>query len=340
MEHRSAGRDREERGPRAGDRALRAKPAVLRAVLALGVLAAALGCGSKSIRATIPGSPTPDQMAEFWVEPTDLASRDLFWGPGGKEKAPDPGWIWTLVSRDNTGFSPSFHLHDPREMEWSAKLGREAQSEVVASRLMWALGFHQPPTYYVKGWSITGPRWSGPQDPARFRPDLPGMKKVGEWDWHQNPFVGTPAWRGALVMMPLLGNSDLKPSQNALYDLDAPREGARRWYVMRDLGQAFGETGMIWPKRNDVETWEKEKFIEGLREDGTVRFNYSGLWKGLFRNLRPEDVRWTSERLARISDRQLEDAFRAAEYPPEVAARFIRVLKQKIAEGLALKPAP
>lgn len=298
------------------------------------------GCGGKAIRATVPVPPGPDQMAEFWVEPSDLASRDLFWGPGGKENAPDPSWTWTFESRDNTGFSPGFDVTDPKGIEWSAKVGAEAQSEVVASRLMWALGFHQPPTYYVKGWSITGPKWSGPQDPARFRPDLPSMKKVGEWSWHENPFVGTQPWRGALVMMPLLGNSDLKPSQNALYELDAPREGARRWYVVRDLGQAFGETGMVWPKRNDVETWEKETFVEGLREDGTVRFNYSGLWKELFRNLRAEDVRWTAERLARISDRQLEDAFRAADYPPDVAQRLIRVLKQKIASGLALKPAP
>ena len=48
-------------------------------------------------------------------------------------------------------------------------------------------------------------------------------------------------------------------------------------------------------------------------------------------------MRWAAERLSRISDRQLEDAFRAAEYEPELAQRFIRRLKQKIAEGLALK---
>ena len=33
--------------------------------------------------------------------------------------------------------------------EWSLKLGPEAQSEVVASRLLWAIGFHQPPTYWL-----------------------------------------------------------------------------------------------------------------------------------------------------------------------------------------------
>ncbi len=303
------------------------------------VLFAALlsqGC-AKQIRATLPAPPTDEQMREFWAEPADLPSRDLFWGPGGQEHAPDPKWTWTFKARDNTGFSPSFDLEDPKGVEWSAKLGAEAQAEVVASRLMWALGFHQPATYYVKGWSITGDKWSGPQDPARFRPDLPGMKKVGEWSWHESPFVGTAPWKGGLVMMVLLGNSDLKPPQNAIYDLESPRAGVRRWYVVRDLGQSFGETGIIWPERNDIEEWEKEAFILGLREDGTVRFNYSGRFKELFRDLRPEDVRWAAERLSRISDRQLDDAFRAAEYPDDLRARFIRRLKAKIAEGLALK---
>jgi hypothetical protein len=306
-----------------------------RAILLIATLLA-LGCG-KDIRATLPAPPGADQMREFWAEPSDLASRDLFWGPGGQANAPDPNWVWTFKARDNTGFSPSFDVQDPKGAEWSAKLGAEAQAEVVASRLMWALGFHQPATYYVKRWSITGEKWSGPQDPARFRPDLAGMKKVGEWSWHQNPFVGTPPWKGGLVMMVLLGNSDLKPPQNAIYDLESPREGVRRWYVVRDLGQSFGETGIIWPERNDIEEWEKEPFILGLREDGTVRFNYSGRFKELFRELRPEDVRWTAERLARVSDRQLDDAFRAAEYPPELRSRFIRRLKAKVAEGLALE---
>lgn len=283
--------------------------------------------------------PNPEQMAEFWVEPTDLASRDLFWGPGGRENAPKADGRWEFVSRDNKtlGYSPGFDVKDERGIEWSAKQGKEAQSEIVASRLLWALGYHQPATYYVRQWTMSGEKWVGPRDAARFRPNLPGMKRGGNWSWHESPFTATQPWRGALVMMAMLNNSDLKASQNTIYELDAPREGARRWYVMRDVGQAFGETGMIWPARNDIETFEKEKFIEGLREDGTVRFNYSGLHKELFRNLRPADVRWTAERLSRLSERQWEDAFRAAEYEPDLAQRFIRRMKEKIAEGMALQ---
>jgi hypothetical protein len=310
------------------------------ATLVVAALAAGPGCAGRAIQPTIPGPPTPAQMAEFWVEPADLASRDLYWGPGGRQNAPKADARWEFIARDNKalGYSPGFDVKDERGITWSAKQGKEAQTEVVASRLMWALGFHQPPTYYVKQWTLSGKAWAGPKDAARFRPELPSMKKAGNWAWHQCPFTGTLPWRGALVMMTMLNNSDLKATQNTIYDLDEAREGARRWYVMRDLGQSFGETAMLWADRNDIEKFEQEKFILGLREDGTVRFNYSGLWKELFRNLRPEDVRWTAERLARLSDRQWEEAFRAADYPPELAQRFIRRFKAKIAEGLALSP--
>ena len=45
--------------------------------------------------------------------------------------------------------------------------------------------------------------------------------------------------------MAMLNNSDLKAAQNALYNLTQPREGAQRWFVARDLGQSFGETGVL-----------------------------------------------------------------------------------------------
>ena len=57
----------------------------------------------------------------------------------------------------------------------------------------------------------------------------------------------------------------------------------------------------------------------------------------LFDNITPADVRWLCDRLNRLTDRQLQDAFRAGGYEREIADRFIKKLKQKAAEGLALK---
>ncbi|HET8645347.1 MAG TPA: hypothetical protein VFO85_07650 [Vicinamibacteria bacterium] len=282
-----------------------------------------------------PAEPTAQQMAEFWVEPEP--GRDLFWGAGGRENAPDPQGRWTFVERDSTGYSRGFDVTDERGIKWSAKVGEEAQSEVVSSRLMWAVGFHQPPVYYVPSWTLSGDTgWAGHREPARFRPELPALKPVGEWPWQRNPFVDTQPWRGALVMMLLINNPDLKPSQNTVYDLDPPRGGVRRWYVVRDLGLSLGETAGLWARRNDIDEFEKEPFITGTGPGGRVKFHHSGRWKSLFRDLTAADVRWTCERLARLTPRQWDDVFRAAGYREDVARRYIRRFQEKIAQGLAL----
>ena len=68
-----------------------------------------------------------------------------------------------------------------------------------------------------------------------------------------------------------------------------------------------------------------------------MRFDYRGRHKALFDDITPADVRWICERLQRLTDSRWKDAFRAGGYPRAIADRFIRRMKQKIAEGLALK---
>ena len=101
-----------------------------------------------------------------------------------------------------------------------------------------------------------------------------------------NPFRATPPHRGLLVMMIMLNNSDLKPAQNTIYDLKRPREGAQRWYVVRDLGHSFGETGKFRADRNDIVEFETEAFTKGV-ENGRVKFNWSGFHRELVRSSRP-----------------------------------------------------
>ena len=310
-----------------------------RATMLLAAAAALAGCAAPlAPPPAVP--PTPDEMAQFWVEPADLASRDLFAGPWGLENAPDPGFAYEFEEKKKqgmfSGFSPGYTVKGPGGIEWSAKQGPEAQAEVTASRLVWALGFHQPPVYYLEKWTLKGGPSPGEQTRARFRPEIPDLDKVGEWGWLSNPFRATAAHRGLMVMMIMLNNSDLKSAQNAIYDLKQPREGARRWYLVRDLGHSFGETGKFRADRNDIVEFETEAFTKGV-EDGRVKFNWSGFHKELVTHLAPEDVHWTCERLARLSDKQWQDAFRAGGYAPEIAERYIKRFKQKIAEGLALK---
>jgi hypothetical protein len=309
---------------------------LLRAAGAFVVLSA-LGC-APTIRVGSPAGGYPADMSQFWVEPEP--GRDLLLGAWGQEYAPDAASFTFVEAKKQgffSGFSPGYTVTDSRGLEWSAKQGDEAQAEVTASRLVWALGFHQPPVYYLESWTLTGGPRPGPQTRARFRPEIPALQKVGRWSWHQNPFVGTAPYRGLLVLMAMLNNSDLKPDQNAVYNLQQPREGAQRWYMVRDLGQSFGETGAMRADRNDIVEFETERFILGVRE-GRVRFNWSGRWRELLQDIRPADVRWTCERLSRLTPKQWEDAFRAGGYDPALAERFIKRLREKIDEGLKLSP--
>jgi len=69
-------------------------------------------------------------------------------------------------------------------------------------------------------------------------------------------------------------------------------------------------------------------------KSGFVEFSYHGWHQELFKQrIAPRDVRWASDLLGGLTDRQWEDAFRAGGYEPAVAARFIRRLHQKIADG-------
>ena len=100
----------------------------------------------------------------------------------------------------------------------------------MTSRILWAIGFHQPPTYYVERWSLTGAE-AGPQPAGRFRPELPGQQVVGEWSWYENPFVGSQPYRGLVVANLLLNSWDWKTSNNKIYELS--RAGARREALVR-----------------------------------------------------------------------------------------------------------
>ena len=319
-----------------------ARPDSHHATIAVLFIAFTVGLGPachRAISSTIPGKPSAAQIAELWVSPE--RNRDLFWGIGGKRLAPDPNGRYTVIEIKRTGYSRGYTLTGPgnSDREWSAKFPPEASTEVVASRLFWAVGYHQPPIYYLAEWQAERATSPNPQLPARFReksPDLAGMKSDAPWSYYENPFVGTRQLNGMLVMHAMLGNSDLKDDQNALYTLEKPLEGATRWYVARDLGQSFGRTGLLDPPRGDAEVFEDTPFIRGV-SNGKVRFEYHGRHKGLFSNITPADVRWICNALAALTDQQLQDAFRAGGYPKSLADRFIRRLEQKIAEGRALK---
>jgi hypothetical protein len=277
----------------------------------------------------------PEALAELWTEPADLEQRNLFNGAGGAEALPDPDARYMFLSRDTTGFSHGYDVRDPQGRKWSVKLGPEAQTDVAVSRLIWAVGFHQPPSYYLPKWTLVEADNVTTQSAARFRLEPPGVKKSGPWAWDANPFVGTPPLSGLYVLMVMVDNWDLKTSNNVIYELKEERDGAREWYVVKDLGASLGAGRRMFPgTRNDLVGFEKQPFITSVKND-RVEFHYRGAWKE--KNVTPADVHWISERLARLTPDQWKDTFRAAGYSESDGDRFIARLRQKVADGLALR---
>jgi len=307
------------------------------AVALLGLIV--IGCGGGIAIRTPERPPSPDQIKELWIDPGNQP-RDLFWGVGGQKYAPAPDAVYTFEARDDVGFSSSYDVRDPQGGEWSAKIGPESQSEVVLSRILWGLGYHQPPVYYLPSWKLERDGHVRIESEARFRPKLPQLERLKEyWWWQQNPFVGTHELSGLLVVLAMFNSTDLKNDNNSIYKLTEPWEGADRWFVVRDLGASLGETGKLFPRRNWLDGFEKHGFITAI-DGARVEFDYVGRHQELLSMIHPPDVQWAAQRMQRITDTQWRDAFRAANYADADAQRFIRRLKQKIDDGLALRARP
>jgi hypothetical protein len=61
-----------------------------------------------------------------------------------------------------------------------------------------------------------------------------------------------------------------------------------------------------------------------------IDFNYGGKSKSLFENITVQDAKWIGSLLARLSDKQIRDAFRAANYSLEEVESLFHAVKNRI----------
>jgi hypothetical protein len=281
-------------------------------------------------------TPSAAPSACLWEPPVDLESRDLFGGPWGLDRAPDPRVPYTFVEGKHSGVNPGMTVRDPVGRVWSVKQASpeggapEGPIEVVVSRVLSALGYHQPPVYYLPAFTLVDDWGTHIEPGGRFRLKDKSLKDRGEWSWQRNPFVGTPAYQGLLVILLLFNSTDLKNENNTLYEHRAG-DRVEQWYVVRDLGSALGGTGRYAPLRGDPDTFARHRLINGVG-GGFVQFNYHGWHQELVRGrITVEDVRWATDLLSRLTDRQLADAFRAGGYQAGTAERFMHTLRARAA---------
>ncbi len=283
---------------------------------------------------------TPDGTPVLWQEPTDIESRDLILGSGGAAMQPDLSRV-TFVKDDPVGHSIKFRVRDAAGRIWVTKLDDEAQTETAASRLVWAAGYVTEINYLVPCVKIEG----APEPPAnrvkrcegngfanvKFEARPEDVKRLDPWSWRKNHFSGTREMQGLIVMMSLLNNWDLKDDNNkVLYVRNGGGERGELHYVISDLGATFGKTGsFLSHTRNRPDHYVKTKFVEGTR-GGRVKFAYGGKNSGLFDSITVEQARWIGGLLSRLSDRQLADAFRAANYTPEEVQMLAGAVRARI----------
>jgi hypothetical protein len=333
---------------------IRAATLILAVAVNFPVFAESKKTTRKSTRAVdVTGSVAP----VLWRDPQNIVSRDLYFGAGGE--AHKPQGAFTFVEEDRKGGSPKFVVEDERGIKWKAKLDAEAQSETVATRLIWAVGYFTDEDYFqprihVKDLPVLrrGGKFVEPDGwvrNVRMERQIKEHKKLGYWKWKE--IERTREVNGLRVLMSLLNNWDLKDVNNAIYEI-TPNDGdANRIYVVSDLGATLGAPNIrmrLRTARNNLDAYNKSKFITKTEAD-TVDFraparpfllyvfNVPGFikrmemrWIG--RDIPREDAKWIGQLLAKLSPRQIRDAFRGAGYsPPEIEA-FATVVERRIHE--------
>jgi len=294
----------------------------------------------------------------LWRDPADIASRDLFYGPGGKGHAPQG--TFTFVEEDMAGTNPKFHVVDANGVQWVVKLGPEVRPETAASRLVWAAGYFANEDYFMpvlhvekvqrlrRARGLVSP--SGDVQNVRLKRHSTDEKKIGTWSWAKDPFTETRQWYGLRVLMAVMNNWDLKDVNNVVYRTQS--EPVEDRYLVSDLGASFGPTGLNWTLKGKPDaycssTWIKSVSAEyvdfnvpsGPAVNTYINFVELGrrlglLWLG--HHIPRQDARWMGDVLGRLSGQQIRDAFRAAGYSPSEVEDLSRTVLRRINELKAL----
>ena len=291
--------------------------------------------------------PTPAGLPVLWRAPDDVASRDLYLGPGGAAMKPDLRSV-TFVEQETGGYSTKYRVRDGSGRVWVAKIGKEAQAETAATRLVWAVGYVTEINYLAPCVRIEGaPRpgkgveqcGDGGLANVRFEARPEGVKRLDEWKWSENPFAGTKELKGLVVLMALVNNWDIKDTNNKVLHVRGGSDGRDELhYIVSDLGASFGRVKLNAPgfwrirrNRNDPEDYAKDPFLEDVK-GGQVYLFYKGKRQDLFDDIRVAEAKWIAGLLARLTERQIGDAFRAANYTPGEVRLLTQSVKSRINE--------
>ena len=296
--------------------------------------------------------PLTSRRAVIWRDPGPAEHLDLAAGPGGRDGAPAPPFLF--VEEHGTGTFPCVSVRDARGRVWRVKWGDEVHTEAFAARLAWAAGYFVEINYFVPSGRIDGAgtlqrageciSGDGAFHSARFELDEPGVVKHFDehsWAWNDNPFVGTRELNGLKIVMMLLSNWDNKDvrdvargSNTAIFEHPADRGVREARYLVIDWGAALGTWGsnVLSRGRWDSRAYalQNDQFVTGI--DGeTVLWGYRGqrtadAVAGISRG----DVEWVYRYVGALTDDQIAAGLRASGGTESEIAEFTAALRARI----------
>ena len=262
-------------------------------------------------------------------EKVNIRQRTLYFGTGWQGWRARRGPCRVCKGRKRRAFET--RIKDASGRIWMAKIGDEAQSETASVRLLAAIGYETEINYLVP--LITIPS-KGTFENVRLEARPDSVDRGKQWNWGRSPFENTPQMKGLMLMMAFINNWDMKSSNNVILKTNGENQ-----YVISDLGVSFGKTGSNgWPlfwrlgrSRNKPADYAAAKFVTGT-EKNRVKVVFNGKNRSRMRDFTTFDARWLADLLEQLSEQQIKDAFRAANYAPSDVDLLTRAVRTRIAQ--------
>jgi hypothetical protein len=276
------------------------------------------------------------ERSRVW-EQTTIARKDLKSGPQG------PGAFafretvkCTYLDKELSGRSPKFACLIGEDDEVKVKFGGnngEVYGEVLATRLLWALGFPADRMYPVnvtcRGCPAEFLGIERPNDESRFDPAVIERKIAGTewgkqgWSWKELDVIagergGAPrAHRDALTLLAVfIQHTDSKPEQQRIVcaakaTWPDPKTCSNPFLMISDVGLTFGRA--TWGNLNEdsgvnLEGWRQTPvWKDDVGCVGNLPKSFSGTLSEP--SISEAGRRFLANLLMQLSDRQLRDLF-------------------------------
>jgi hypothetical protein len=278
--------------------------------------------------------------------------------PGSKMGGKTPKFECKITRVESTDGKVQTLSPDMEEEPVKVKYGgddNEVYAEVVATRLMWALGYYADAWFPVRVECHNCPQnpesGAGPADTRTFDP----ATIVRKFPWHKMTEAGKDdegwSWKeldtdnarptyerdGLKLLASFMKHSDNKPPQQRLdchkVDVDDKTQPPtvscdKSVMLIQDVGATFGGGGAFTSNASakmNLEVWSKTKLWNKVGTDGAPKQCQAALSKSLTASgglsnpaISEEGRRFDAGLLCQLSDHQIEDLFkvsRAAEMP-------------------------